>query len=207
MVEHPVLKTGKFRLEIGHDLVSKLQDRVLVFDQFGNGFDAPGNLGTGRRWFADITLDTPLDMVWKGLRANVTARVQKTRVKDPIWDEQRRWSNYFPAWDWTAEVRRDADKWAYGFTVTDRDVFYNFRTDTIDQMRNGKPFAWAFVEYRVSKSTSLNLLVDNLLETPGTVSRTFYFPNRTNPDPGIDEFRQRNSQRMVQLTLKHSFGG
>ena len=33
LVEHPILTEGKVRLEFGYDLVSKLQDRILIFDE------------------------------------------------------------------------------------------------------------------------------------------------------------------------------
>ena len=41
-LEHPLLKTGLFKVDLGYDQVNQLQDRVLTAD----GFDAPGNLGT-----------------------------------------------------------------------------------------------------------------------------------------------------------------
>lgn len=207
VAERPILGTGKLRFEAGHDIVSMLQDRVLIFDDDGNGFDAPGNLGTGRRWFANANFEAPLDMVWKGLRFSGNATVQKTRVKDPIWDEQRRWSDYYPAWDWFLSVRRDSGKWAYGVSVSDRDAFFSFRTDTIDKFANGGPYAVGFVEYRVSPSTSLTFDVDNLLATFGSIDRKFYFPNRTDPAVDLDEFRKRNSRQQFKITLKHSFGG
>ena len=67
-VEHPLLGDGLFKLDLGHDLVSMLQDRVLICDLDHPGdpsfcFDAPGNLGTGTRKFAALTIDAPLDAV------------------------------------------------------------------------------------------------------------------------------------------------
>ena len=62
-VDRPVLGKGLIKLDLGHDSVSALQDRILTPD----GFDAPGNLGTGTRNFANVTFDAPLDSL--GLRA------------------------------------------------------------------------------------------------------------------------------------------
>ena len=59
-IERPLLGDGLAKLEVGYDLISDLQDHILVFDDDGNGFDAPGNIGDGRRSFAKITLDAPL---------------------------------------------------------------------------------------------------------------------------------------------------
>jgi hypothetical protein len=89
VLDHPVFKTGEVRLELGYDLVSLLQDRILVFDDQGNAFDAPGNLGTGRRTYADLTFDAPLDQLWHGLHVKLHANVQRTRVDDPITNQPR----------------------------------------------------------------------------------------------------------------------
>src|SRR4051794_6060994 len=79
-VDHPLFGDGLFKLDLGHDLVSMLQDRVLICDLDHPGdpafcFDAPGNLGTGKRYFASITLDAPLSTLWKGLRAKLTSTI------------------------------------------------------------------------------------------------------------------------------------
>ena len=205
--EHPLLGTGKARLELGYDLIDQLQDRILVFDSQGHGFDAPGNIGTGRRYFADLTIDAPLDRLWQGLRAKVHGQVQRTRVKDPISGEVRNFSDYYPDWTWDVDLRRDAGKFAYGFVLSDRARFFNYRTDEIDGYPNIGPYMTAFVEYRPSSHSSLALNFENLIDTAGAIDRFFYFPDRTNPDPGIHEYRLRNSHVRVQLTYKLSFGG
>ena len=206
-VEHPLLGTGKARLEMGYDLIDQLQDHILIYDAKGRGFDSPGNLGTGRRYFADLTLDAPLDKLWKGLRAKVHGQVQRTRVKDPVSGQVRNFSNYYPDWTWDIDLRRDSGKFAYGFVLSDRDRFFNFRTDEIDGYPNLGPYATAFVEYRPSARSSLTFSVENLINTAGVIDRAFYFPNRTNPDPGLYEYRLRNSHARVSLSYKLSFGG
>ena len=207
VAEHPLLGSGKMRFEAGADIVSMLQDRILVFDDKGNAFDAPGNIGTGRRIFADLTLDAPLDRLWKGLRVRAHTRLQRTRVRDPIWHEYRNFNDYFPDWDWDVDVRRDAGRFAYGFFVQDRDRTFNVRTDQIDAYPNLGPFASAFIEYRPTSRSSLTLDVENLLDNGGAVDRRFFDPNRTNPDPVIHEYRERNSHVRFQLSYKLSFGG
>ncbi|HVU30903.1 MAG TPA: TonB-dependent receptor, partial [Sphingomicrobium sp.] len=63
-LDHPLLGDGLIKLDFGHDQVSLLQDRVLICDPDHPDdprlcFDAPGNIGTGRRDFAQLTLDVP----------------------------------------------------------------------------------------------------------------------------------------------------
>ncbi|MGH6658445.1 MAG: hypothetical protein ACREBM_02215, partial [Sphingomicrobium sp.] len=207
VVERPLFGTGKARLELGYDLVSLLQDRVLVFDDQGNAFDAPGNIGTGRRQFVNLALDAPLDRVWKGLRANFRATFQRTRVKDPISGRMRDWSDFYPSWEWSIDVRRDAGKFAYGFALQNRDTFYLFRTDEIDNYPNQRAYGSAFVEYRLNPKSSLTFNLENFLDGGGYVIRDFYFPNRTNPEPGVHEERFRNGHVRLGLTYKLSFGG
>ena len=205
--EHPLLGDGLIKLDLGHDRVSKLQDRILVFDDEDNGFDAPGNLGTGKRSFAELTVDAPLGKLWSGLRAKFTGTIQRTRVEDPISGEMRKFSGYFPNWEWRIDVRRDAGKFSYGFVVNDYQRFTFYRTDEFDTNFNGGPYGTAFLEYRPSSRTSITLDVDNVFATSGNRNRLLFRPNRANADLIIDEMRERNRHRSFGLTLKQSFGG
>lgn len=206
--DKPLFKTGLIKFDLGYDLISKLQDRILIFDEdSGNFFDAPGNLGTGRHAFAQLTVDAPLDELWKGLRVRANGTVRRTRVTDPISGDKRNFSDYFPDWEWSVDVRRDAGAFSYGFTVQDRDRFTFFRTDEFDTNFNGGPFGTAFIEYRPSSRTSITLDVDNALNTSGNRNRLLFSPNRAVPAFVANEFRERNRHLNVGLTLKQSLGG
>jgi hypothetical protein len=206
--EHPLLGDGLFKLDIGHDLISMLQDRILIFDDKGKAFDAPGNLGTGKRYFASLTLDAPLSRVWKGLRAKFTGTLQRTRVADPITGDPRKFSGFFPDWQWDLTVRRDAGALSYGFEVSDNQRFTFYRTDEFDTNFNRGAYGTVFIEYRPDSRTSVRFDVDNFLNTHAARHRLIFFPNRLDPvDGSISEFRDRNRHRNFGLTLKRSFGG
>jgi hypothetical protein len=208
LVERPILGDGRVKVELGHDLVSMLQDRVLVFDEDGNAFDAPGNLGTGRRSFIDLTFDAPLSQLGlSGVRWKGNLVLQRTRVEDPIWGVDRRWSGFYPWFNWFTEVRRDAGAFSYGFAVSDRAKFTFFRTDEIDSNRNIGPYAQAFAEYRPDSRTTIRLDADNILDTGAQRERILYRPNRTSPDPLFYEVRERNIHVSFGLSVKRSFGG
>jgi hypothetical protein len=206
-VEHPLFGQGKARIELGYDLVSLLQDRILVFDQHGNAFDAPGNIGTGRRRYADLTFDAPLDRFWKGLRVKLHGNVQRTRVEDPISRELRDWSGFFPHWEWDATVRRDVGNFAYGFDMSDNGRTTIFRTDVLDTRWNGGVFAHAFVEYRPTRQQTLTLDLNNLSNVGGGRNLLLFDPNRTAGQPSLLDHRFRNNHVRIALTLKQSFGG
>ncbi len=180
-----------------------LQDQILTED----GSSAPGNLGTGKRRFAAISIDAPLQSLGlSGTRLKINGQLQRTRVLDPISGELRNFSNFFPDWQWGVELRRDAGAFSYGLSVNDRDRFSFFRANEIDSGFNGQPYGTAFVEYRPGGRTSVTLDVDNLFNTTGERERLFFHPNRTSPDPVVREFRERNRHLSFALTLKQSFG-
>ena len=207
-IEHPVLGDGLFKLDVGHDQVSLLQDRILIFDpQSKKFFDAPGNLGAGRRDFARLTLDLPLSSLWKGLRIKGGGTLQRTRVEDPITHQLRKWSGFFPAWQWNLDVRRNSGKWSYGFAVSDNQRFTFYRTDEFDTNFNGSPYWTAFVEYRPWANTAITLDVDNLFASSGNRDRLLFRPNRAQPTFIFDETRERNRHQSIGITLKRSFGG
>jgi len=210
--EHPLLGDGLFKLDLGHDLVSMLQDRILICDPTHPNdakycFDAPGNLGTGKRYFASLTVDAPLDRLWSGLRAKLTGTYQKTHVEDPVDHKMRRWSNFWPDWQWDLAVRRDHGAFSYGFELTDSQRWTTFRTDGLDTSFNGGIYGTAFVEYRPLPRTSVTLNVDNALNTTASLDRLIYDPNRVDPTSITREQRVRNNHISVGLTLKQSFGG
>ena len=207
--EHPLFGDGLFKLELGHDQVSLLQDRILICDPLivTKCFDAPGNIGTGRRTFGRIDVDAPLGKLWKGLRFRGNLTLQRTRVEDPINGEPRKWSGNYSNWNWYFELRRDSGDWSYGFAVNDYERFTFYRTTEYDTNFNGGPYGTAFVEYRLSSKTALRLDVDNLFDTSGNRDRLLFRPNRLNTAFIWDEYRERNRHMSVGLTLKQSFGG
>jgi outer membrane receptor protein involved in Fe transport len=206
--EHPIFTNGLLKLDLGYDLVSKLQDRILIFDEVNNKFlDAPGNIGSGKRIFASLTVDAPLNRLWQGLRVKFTSTVQRSRVEDPIDGRKRRFSGFFPNWQWELDVRRDAGKFSYGFNLNDRDDFTFYRTDEFDSNFNGGIYGTAFVEYRFNPRTSLTFDIDNALNTTGNRRRLIFDPNRAEAEQIFDEFRERNRHLSLGLTFKQSFGG
>ena len=126
-------------------------------------------------------------------------------MRDPLSGRVRGWSGFRPEWQWNAELRRDAGKWAYGTSIFDHDRSTFFRTDEIDTNFNSQPFVSAFAEYRPDPKTTVRLDLDNVLQTAGQRLRLFYFPDRSAPSPAIREFRDRNSHMSVTASLRRGF--
>lgn len=203
-VDKTILGDGLVKLDLGHDRISMLQDQILT----EQGFSAPGNIGTGKRSFAALTVNAPLaNLGLSGVTLKLSGQVQRTSVFDPISGETRRFSDFFPRWNWNAELRRDAGSLSYGITVQDRDRFVFFRSNEIDTNWSGGPFGTAFVEFRATPRSSVTLEVDNLFNTHFYRERLIFFPNRTVAEPSVREFRERNRHLSFGLTFKQSVGG
>ena len=209
-IERPIFGDGLAKLDIGYDRVNDVQDRVLLCDPEDPlaCFDAPGNIGTGKRYFAQLTIDAPLTRLGlKGVRIKFDGQLQRTRVEDPIDGRMRNFTGDFPDWNWTIDVRRDAGKFSYGFNINDRDRITFFRTDEFDSNFNGGPYGTAFIEYRPRDGTTITLDLDNALDTSGNRNRRLFIPNRATPTLILNEFRERNRHLNFGLTLKQTFGG
>ena len=117
---------------IGRQRQTPTREWPLIFDEESEQFfDAPGNLGAAKHMFARLTLDAPLNRYVNGLRVRFNGTVRRTRVEDPISGEMRNFSDFYPDWEWSFDVRRDSGPWSYGFVVSDRDRFTFFRTDEL----------------------------------------------------------------------------
>jgi hypothetical protein len=209
-IERPLLGDGLAKLDVGYDRVNDVQDRVLICDPEDPVacFDAPGNIGAGKRYFAKLTLDAPLTRLGlKGVRVKFDGELQRTRVEDPINGRMRNFTGDFPDWNWTIDVRRDAGKFSYGFNINDRDRIIFFRTDEFDANFNGGPYGTAFIEYRPRPGTTITLDLDNAFDTSGNRNRLLFIPNRATPEQIINEYRERNRHLNFGLTFKQTFGG
>jgi hypothetical protein len=202
-VEHPLFGQGQARLELGYDLISMLQDRILTPE----GFDAPGNIGAGRHAYADLVLDAPFNRFWKGLRIKLHGYIQRTRVEDPISGNLRDFSGFFARWGWDADIRRDIGPWAYGLGLTDNAKRSDFGTDVIDTRNNLGPFATAFIEFRPSGKQTLTLSLDDITSMGSSRDLLIFDPNRRDGSAEALDHRFRRSHLRVGLTLKQSFGG
>ena len=208
--DHALLGDGQVKLDLGYDNISMLQDRVLICDELDPDecFDAPGNIGTGKRSFAALTVDAPLQKLGlSGTRLKFFGQLQRTRVEDPISGEQRNFSDFYPEWQWEVSLRRDKGAFSYGFAVSDRDRFTFYRTTEFDTNYNSQPYATAFVEYRPDARTAVTLDLDNAINTHAARDRLISIPDRLNPVFVVDEFRERNRHLNFGLTVKRTFGG
>jgi outer membrane receptor protein involved in Fe transport len=117
----------------------------------------------------------------------------------------RHWTDFWPSWQWEVDYRQDLGRFSYGGSLQDHAHFTFFRTNEIDDFRNGGIYGTAFVEYRPDAKTSVTFDIDNATNVRALRHRTFFSPNRTNPIPNSSEMRPRNKHVDFGLTLKRNF--
>jgi hypothetical protein len=201
-VERTILGDGLAKAEFGYNRISLVQDRVPTPE----GFDAPGNLGSGTYKFVRGTLDVPLSPIGiKGGRLTVNGTLQDSSVEDPYTHRRRRFSGY-SNYRFDAAFRQDLGKYAWGFNVYTNPGQSFFRRNEIDTPNGEEPFVTAFAEYRPTEKTSVTFDLDNLLNVQGNRFRTFFSPDRSNPQPNLYEVRERNQHLTAWIRLKQSFG-
>jgi hypothetical protein len=201
-LEQPILGDGLVKVELGYNRISLVQDRIPTPE----GFDAPGNLGSGRMLILRSTIDAPLARFGiKGGRFTVHSSLVDTSVEDPYTHRQRHFSGY-NLYAADASFRQDLGKWAYGATFYVNAPTFFFRQNEIDRPYSRNPYVQAFVEYRPTPKTTVTFSLDNLTDAPAFRDRTFFFPDRSNPNPSLFELRHRNKHVIPSIGVKHSFG-
>jgi hypothetical protein len=201
-VERTVFGDGLAKAEFGYNRISLLQDRVPTPE----GFDAPGNIGTGTQAFVRGSLDMPLaGFGIKGGRLTLNGTLQDTSVEDPYTLRKRRFSG-FSTYRLDASFRQDLGRYAWGFSVFTNPGQSFFRRNEIDTPNGQEPFVTAFAEYRPTQRTTVSVGLDNLLEVKGKRFRTFFTPDRSNPEPDLYEIRERAQHLTAWLRLKQNFG-
>ncbi|KQS04038.1 hypothetical protein ASG11_07065 [Sphingomonas sp. Leaf357] len=201
-IERKLLGDGLYKLELGYNRVSLVQDRVPTPE----GFDAPGNLGNGHVFIFRNRLDAPLGKLGiKGGRLTLYGSYVSTSVIDPYTLRARAFSGNSLFYG-EANFRQDFKKFAWGFGLTGGTSSTYFRLDETDRNYRDVPRVTAFVEWRPDARTTLNLSVDNLTSVSGRRERTFYTPDRRTPTASSIEYRERNSHVVPLLTVKRTLG-
>jgi outer membrane receptor protein involved in Fe transport len=201
-LQRPFLGDGLIKVELGWNQISLVQDRVPTPD----GFDGPGNLGSGRSLIWRGTIDAPLTKLGiKGGRLTLYGSIVDTNVRDPYTGRERHFSGNSLAY-WTADFRQDLGKFAYGLHFDASSLSTGYRLNELDSFYGMHPYSSVFAEYRPNKATTLSVGARNALNRTSQRFRTFYSPSRSNPNPNLYEARQRNQHVIPYLTLKHNFG-
>lgn len=206
--EHRFALDAVMTLTWTHDEIEDVVDRLLIVTP-DEVFDAPGNIGDGRRDTFAAELDAPLDRFGVAgglLRGAVLWRTSE--VTDPVTGERRRISDENPV-EASIAFTQDVPAWRlnWGLAVEhigERSVEYRFDEVT----RESEAAGWTLhVERRIGDRWRLRAEATDLFGRDFEQTRERYDGPRSISALEEIEQRRRRSPGYVSLTLRHSMGG
>ena len=205
--ERRLPRDGSLVLTVRRDAIADAVDRAPVVGP-GYAYDAPGNIGDGRRTEMQLDASLPLDALHvRGglLKASVIAR--RSRVTDPATGVARPISDEPPlegAVHFTQDLPARHLRWGVDATLAGDKPEHRF-----DEVRHDRKAAryGVFAELHPAPAWSLRLHADNL--TNGKVVRRreqYAGPRGTSALKRI-ETREMTHGAFAGLTLRRGFGG
>lgn len=198
---------GAIVLTARHDAISDAVDRVPVIGP-GYAFDAPGNIGDGRRTVVELDASLPLERLGvRGGLLKTTLAFSRSRVTDPTTDQGRRISNEEP-FEGAVHFTQDLPAWRarWGVDAVLAEEEYEFRFDEVKHERVQTRYG-LFAELRPAPAWNLRIHADNL--TSGKVSRRreqYAGPRGTAALKRV-ETRDMDHGPYAGVTLQRAFGG
>ena len=209
-VDRPILGDGLIKLDLGYDHISMLQDRVLICDdgEPDRCFDAPGNIGTGKRSFRAAG---PSTRRWRACGrasgSSSTARCSAPGSRTRSAARCATSATSFPTGNGMSTSAATSGAFSYGFVVATATASPSSAPTNSTPIATAGRLATAFVEYRPGPRTLDHARSRQCAQHPGQRNRLLFLPNRAEPDTIINEFRERNRHLNFGLTIKQTFGG
>jgi hypothetical protein len=192
-----------------HHWISDVEDLLPLTSMF----EAPGNIGDGRRW--GLKLESTVPLAWLGIdnaRLNLKGRWQDSSVTDPVTGESRILSGEtgitgnIPFRDedvkYTAAVdyRQDfqAARVAWGWEVQSRGKRTRFKVNELDVYNEGVEVD-AFIETTRWFGVKMRLNVADIMDTERTRDRTIFLGERGLS--GVDRRELTDYSRGTQVTF------
>jgi len=205
------------RLTAFHHWISDVLDLLPLSPMF----EAPGNIGDGRRWGLELESTFQLDgLGLSGAKLDISAIVQDSSVVDPVTGSDRVLSgqggnnayrtlvsaNRNIRYRYRLDYRQDlADsQLAWGWTVAERDERPLFRVNELDIRDEGYAIN-VFVETTRWDGLKVSLVGDNLLNFTQSRERTFYTGERELTPVDSLRLEERFNGRRFTLTVSGSF--
>lgn len=162
-----------------HEYVEAVQDQIPIAGQF----DAPGNLGNGRRTGVKLDALAPLDRL--GLRRGelrLRGMAQQTRVTDPVTGRARRFSEE-TEWSYSVDLRQPVPrlKLAWGALWERADDLQLFRLRELRTTGWDRANLDLYVETTAVRGMVIRFTVADVLLPEEVRERRFYTPDRSQP--------------------------
>ena len=205
---------GVVKLTLFHHWISDVLDLLPLTPTF----EAPGNIGDGRRWGLRWESTLPLDRI--GLPAaklDLKLRWQDSSVVDPVTGEDRVLSvgslsagpvvfEVENEYAYTIDYRQDIQgrQMAWGWGVWERAKQLQFKVNELEVYDEGVEFR-VFVEATRWRGVKVRLDAENLLDFADIRDRTIFTGERDVSPLDSRQFRDRTRGLRLQLTISGSF--
>jgi len=200
--ERKFSRDGSVSLLVFHEWVDAVPDLIPV----AGVTDAPGNLGDGTRWRLQAAATTPLDMLGiPGALLTASARVQESRVEDPVTGAIRRFRGQD---DWRASIdfRQDLPElgfaWGFDYSVRGPEDFY--RLAQFERQTRARGDLDVFAEVRAPAGLTARIGADLNLGSERRERVNFPGP-RNETDPSQIEQRLRDFDGVAYFQLSGVF--
>jgi len=202
------------KVTVFHHWISDVEDLLPLTPTF----EAPGNIGDGRRWGIEFEATVPLDSFGlTGARFDVELRLQDSTVTDPVTGSDRvlsgqsqptkplpfRDENHYA---FGVDFRQDleAARFAWGWDVRNRAERELFKVNELDVRDEGTEFN-VFFETTRWLGLKMRLSGNNLLDFEQLRHRTIYTGERELTPVERRELQDRTDGRRIVLSLSGSF--
>jgi outer membrane receptor protein involved in Fe transport len=204
--EHQLWSDAAFTVSWTHDRISDVVDRVLVVTP-DDVFDAPGNIGDGRRDTLALDFSLPLDSIgFDGARLSSSMLWRKSRVTDPVTHRSRPITEEKPV-EGKIALTQDlpAMKLHWGLELDHFAERKNtYRYDEIK--RKWQAVGWTlFVEHDITTKWRIRAEATDLFGRAFVETREKYDGSRASTPVKEIERRDRRSPGYASLTFRHGF--
>lgn len=205
--EHRFWDKGAVTLTWTHDRITDVVDRILVVTP-DDVFDAPGNIGDGRRDTLAFDISAPLDRLGvKGGRLRSSLLWRSSAVTDPVTGEKRPISEEKPvegSISFTQDLPHLRLSWGVDIDhIAERKTKYRFDKIT----RESEAVGWTvFVERRVGEQWRARLEATDLFGRAFTETHEKYDGPRAPGALEEIEHRDRQSPGFISVSIRRSLG-
>ena len=195
---------GALVLSYNHREMQQVNDRVAIYTATGV-FDAPGNIASGTRDEAKLTLAVPLDRLGvpnTEIRNSISYRT--SRVIDPVTGMPRQIAG-IQGTIYDTTIIHDVPRWRSTFTIQARYGFvlsaYRLAETRVEERINAVESSWV---WKINSSWLLRLEVSNPLPKLMTRNRLTYAPTRAGTLIQ-SEYRRMFAQQVYSVRLRKTF--
>jgi hypothetical protein len=205
---------GVVKLTAFHHWISDVEDLLPLTPSF----EAPGNIGDGRRWGLEFEGTLPLDAIGiEGARLNIKTRWQDSTVVDPVTGldrvlsakgghagdiQFRNETRYSVILDFRQDFEAARVAWGWNYrSRTDRPLFKVNELDVYDETAEAN----IFVETTRWLGMKIRLTAQNVLEEIESRDRTVYVGERGLSPIDFQEIRDTTNGFRLQLGFSGAF--